>query len=262
MEFSFDLISDLHVETWDQFDWTGQPTSAHCVVAGDISKDRKLMAETLKHLGKCYQGVFFIDGNDEHRNYLEDIGGSYRELSRYVDRFKNVVFMQDNVVIVNGVAFLASNGWWSYDLDPTVDRDQTCNWFQHRYGVSSTVAPTIANLALNDAAYMSHSVKKLQMHQDVKAIVMITHTVPNPTLINHDMELEGHYRFNTSGNPHLQMALNQDTENKIKAWCFGHYHRPVDRTINGIRYVNNCRGRGNTPWCQSAYYPKRITIEF
>jgi hypothetical protein len=170
--------------------------------------------------------------------------------------------MQDNVVIVNGVAFLASNGWWSYDLDPTVDRDLTCIWFQERYGVSSTVAPTIANLALNDAAYMSHSVRKLQMHQDVKAIVMITHTVPNPTLINHDLELEGHYRFNTSGNPHLQMALNQDTENKIKAWCFGHYHRSIDRTINGIRYVNNCRGRGNTPWCQTAYYPKRITIEF
>ena len=262
MEFSFDLISDLHVETWDQFDWTWQPTSAHCVVAGDVSKDRKLMAETLKHLGKCYQGVFFIDGNDEHRNYLEDIGGSYRELSRYVDRFPKVVFMQDNVVIVNGVAFLASNGWWSYDLDPTVDRDLTYNWFQERYGVSSTVAPTITNLALNDAAYMSHSVRKLQMHQDVKAIVMITHTVPNPTLINHDLELQGHYRFNTSGNPHLQMALNQDTENKIKAWCFGHYHRSIDRTINGIRYVNNCRGRGNTPWCQTAYYPKRITIEF
>jgi UDP-2,3-diacylglucosamine pyrophosphatase LpxH len=54
----------------------------------------------------------------------------------------------------------------------------------------------------------------------------------------------------------------QDTENKIKAWCFGHYHRSVDRTIDGIRYVNNCKGRGNTPWSQAVYYPKRITIEF
>ena len=45
MQFSFDLISDLHVETWDQFDWTHQPTSPYCVVAGDVSQDRKLLAD-------------------------------------------------------------------------------------------------------------------------------------------------------------------------------------------------------------------------
>lgn len=262
MEFSFDLISDLHVETWDKFDWTGQPTSPYCVVAGDVSQDRKLLEETLKHLGRCYQGVFYIDGNDEHRNYLDNIGASYRALSRYVDKFKNVVFMQDNVVVVNGVAFLAANGWWTYDMDPLVDAEQTQQWFQQRYGVNSSVSQAITGMAINDAAYLSHSVKKLQMHQDVKAIVMITHTVPSPWLIDHDIELSGHYRFNTTGNANLQLALNQDSENKIKAWCFGHYHRPVDRELNGIRYVNNCRGRGNTPWSQAAYYPKRITINF
>lgn len=262
MEFSFDLISDLHVETWDSFNWEGQPTSPYCVVAGDVSQDRAKLAETLKHLGSCYQGVFYIDGNDEHRFYLESIGQSYRDLSRYVDKFKNVVFMQDNVVVVNGVAVLACNGWWGFDFDPTIDFDQTVSWFNNRYGINHSVAPVIANMAMTDAAYLRNSVRKLQMHRDVKAIVIVTHTVPNPLLISHDLELENHYRFNTTGNAHLQIALDEDSENKIKAWCFGHYHRSVDRIINGIRYVNNCRGRGNTDWCQHAYYPKRITIEF
>ena len=117
MIFAFDLISDLHVNTWDNFDWTHQPTSPYCVVAGDVSQDRKLLTQTLKHLGECYQGVFFIDGNDEHRNHLENLGQSYKDLRRYVDKFKNVVFMQENVVVINGVAFLASNGWWSFDFD-------------------------------------------------------------------------------------------------------------------------------------------------
>ena len=81
MEFSFDLISDLHIETWNQFNWTGQATSPYCVVAGDISQDRRILEETLRHLSKCYQGVFFIDGNDEHRNYLNDINGSYNAVS-------------------------------------------------------------------------------------------------------------------------------------------------------------------------------------
>jgi len=262
MEFSFDLISDLHVETWDNFDWTGQATSPYCVVAGDVAKDRNRLAETLKHLGNCYQGVFYIDGNDEHRDYLDDLGQSYRDLRKYVDKFKNVVFMQDNVVVVNGVAFLACNGWYSFTLDPTIDFEQTVAWFTQRYGVTHNVASTVANLAITDAMYLRNSVQKLQKHRDVKAIVMVTHTVPGARLINHDLELENHYRFNTSGNEHLQMALADDTENKIKAWCFGHYHRSIDQTYNGIRYVNNCRGRGNTPWSQSVYYPKRIVVEF
>lgn len=262
MQFNFDLISDLHVETWDQFDWTHQATSPYCVVAGDISQDRKLLTQTLKHLGECYQGVFFIDGNDEHRNYLENIGQSYRDLRRYVDKFKNVVFMQENVVVVNGVAFLASNGWWTFDMDPSIGREESMAWFHARYGVNVNVGPQIISMALNDAAYLHHSIKKLQMHQDVKSIVIVSHTVPTPVLIDHDLELENHYRFNTTGNPHLEAALDADTEGKIKTWCFGHYHRPVDRVVNNIRYVNNCRGRANTPWCRQPYFPKRITIDY
>lgn len=262
MEFSFDLISDLHVDTWDSFDWSGQPTSPYCVVAGDVSKDRKQLIETLKHLGNCYQGVFYIDGNDEHRDYLGNISSSYRDLRKYVDRLKNVVFMQDNVVIVNGVAFLAANGWWTFDFDPNIDYQQSVDWFQSRYGVDESVAASITNMAINDAAYLKNSVQKLQMHQDVKTIVVISHTVPAPWLVNHDLELEGHYRFNTTGNANMQLCLDYDSENKIKTWCFGHYHRPVDRDFAGVRYVNNCRGRGNTPWSQPAFFPKRITVEF
>lgn len=262
MEFSFDLISDLHVETWDHFDWSGQPTSPYCVVAGDVSQNRKLMIETLKQLGSCYQGVFFIDGNDDHRNFLDNLGSSYKDLRRYVDKLKNVVFMQDNVVIVNGVAFLAANGWWTFDFDPSVDYQQSVDWFQQRYNVDASVSASIVNMAITDAAYLKNSVQKLQMHQDVKSIVVVSHTVPGPWLVNHDIDLDGHYRFNTTGNPHMQMCLDYDTENKIKTWCFGHYHRPVDRYFGGVRYVNNCRGRGNTPWSQPSFFPKRITVEF
>jgi hypothetical protein len=64
------------------------------------------------------------------------------------------------------------------------------------------------------------------------------------------------------GNRHVQLAFGEDTENKIKTWCFGHYHRPVDMIRNGVRYVNNCRGRGDTEFAQPTYFPKRITVKF
>ena len=263
MTLAFDLISDLHIDTWDKFDWTDQATSPYCVVAGDVTRDRSELIMALTHLGRCYPGgVFYIDGNDEHSYYLNDLGGSYRELHNELSRIRNVVYMQDNVIIVNGVAFLGTNGWWSYDFDITVDYNQTVEWYRQRYNLALSDASDITGVAYNDAAYLINSVKKLQTHQEVKSIVIVTHTVPAPWIIEHDIELSGTHRFNCMGNRHLSRVLAEDTERKIKTWCFGHYHRSVDRVWQGVRYVNNCRGRGDTEYCQLSYYPKRIEIDY
>jgi hypothetical protein len=261
MTFAFDLISDLHVETWDKFDWAGQATSPVCVVAGDIARTIDLTVETLTHLGECYQAVFYIDGNDEHRWQLDTLNQSYKDLADRLVKIKNVVFMREHVVVINGVAIVGTNGWWSYDFDLGIDADQTRSWFQDVYQINKTAVDNVASAALNDAAYLIHSVKKLQTHPDVRSIVVVSHTVPAPWLVEHDIALSGSWRFNTTGNPHLELALNEDTEHKIHTWCFGHYHQSVDRIANGIRYTNNCRGRGDTEWCQRPYYPKRIEIK-
>jgi predicted phosphodiesterase len=261
MTFAFDLISDLHIETWNSFDWTGQPTAPYCIVAGDVAKGRKELIKTLTHLGECYAAVFYIDGNDEHRDYMEDLGESYRELNNRLHQIKNVVYMQDNVVIINGVAILATNGWWAYDFDPTVDHQQSMEWYRDYIGLTDSAVHSVTGVAYHDANYLANSVRKLQTHQEVKSIVVVSHTVPTPWLTEHDIELVGTDRYNLLGNQHLMNALDEDLERKIKVWCFGHYHKTVDRTIRDIRYVNNCRGRGNTPWGQTAYYPKRIEVE-
>ena len=263
MTFAFDLISDLHVETWDSFDWTGQATSPYCVVAGDVCRDRALLVDALTHLGQCYPGgVFYIDGNDEHRYQLEEIGTSYYELNRQVEKIKNVVYMQDNVVIVNGVAFLATNGWWTYDFDPNLDYEQSLAFVRNHYGINDSAARDIVGVAYHDAAYLMNSVKKLQTHNEVRAIVVTTHTVPGPWLVSHDTDLARTWRFNGQGNIQMGRTLLEDTENKIHTWCFGHYHKSVDRDYMGVRYVSNPRGRGDTNWCQQVYYPKRIEINF
>jgi UDP-2,3-diacylglucosamine pyrophosphatase LpxH len=261
MTFAFDLISDLHVETWDNFDWTGQPTSPYCVVAGDVSRDHDRVADTLAHLNECYAGVFYIDGNDEHRYQLEDLAGSYRSLKKKLKKLDNVVYLQDNVVIINGVAILATNGWWSYDFDPSVAYEESQAWYQEYTQSTQTSTDAITGIAYHDATYLTNSIRKLQTHQEVKSIVVVSHTLPGAWLCNHDPDLVDTARFNCMGNPHLQRALDEDTENKIRVWAFGHYHRPVDQDSGGIRYVSNPKGRGNTPWCQSAYYPKRIQVE-
>jgi hypothetical protein len=260
MSFAFDLISDLHLETWGDFDWTDRATSSFCVVAGDIARDRSLVITALAHLATCYQAVFYIDGNDEHRYQLDDLAMSYATLAKDIEHLKNVVYLQDNVVVVDDVAFLGTNGWWGFDFDLNIDPEISANWSQSTYSLSDLAIKNIAMMANTDASYMASSIKRLQTHHDVKHIVMITHTVPDPQLIAHDIELEDTYRFNTMGNRYMMQALGADTKNKIHTWCFGHYHGSVDQVKGNIRFVNNCRGRGDTKYSQYVYHPKRIVI--
>jgi UDP-2,3-diacylglucosamine pyrophosphatase LpxH len=256
MKFSFDLISDLHIGPHESFNWEGQATSTMCIVAGDISRDIEIVRDTLEHLAQCYQAVFYIDGNNEHRYNIDSISDSYQMLTGVVSNIKNVVFLQNNCVVINGVAILGTNGWWTWDFDPYIDEDQSRHWYCDAVNANRYTADEIYRLAYDDTAYLINSVKKLQKHPDVKSIVIVTHTVPAVDLINHDAELASTYKLNTMGNSNMSYVLDEDTENKIKTWCFGHYHNDVDRTMNSIRYVNNCRGHA----ANTAYYPKRIVI--
>jgi predicted phosphohydrolase len=265
MTFAFDLISDLHVESWPEFNWEGQATAPYCIVAGDVARDRGRLLDALKHLGQCYPGgVFYIDGNEEHKDQLDDLGASYRDLYRDLRMIPNVVFIQDNVIIINGVAIVGTNAWWTYDFDQTnsVSPEETMQHIQDHFGITNTTATDILGVAFNDVAYLQNSVRKLQTHNEVREIIIVTHTVPGPWLVSHDVDLVDSWMFNTQGNIHLGRVLLEDTEKKIKTWCFGHYHKPIDRQYMGVRYVSNPHGRGNTPWCQQVYYPKRIEVSF
>jgi predicted phosphodiesterase len=262
MQFAFDLISDLHIETWGAFDWTGQATSPVCIIAGDVCQDQALLLKTLKHLGTCYQAVFYIDGNAEHRNHMEHMDASYQFLSQQIERIPNVVYLQDNVIVIDGVAIVGTSGWWAFDFDLSVDVAESMLWYTERNELSVDTARSIAQTAVGDALYMSASIKRLQTHRDVKKIIMVTHTVPDPALVAHDVNLEGSPRMNTVGNRYMMQALAADTEKKIHTWCFGHYHGTVDQVRSGVRFVNNCRGRKNSLYSQHAYYPRRIVIDY
>jgi hypothetical protein len=262
MQFTFDLISDLHVDSQKNFTWTGQSTSTICVVAGDVGKSREKTLAALRHLTTCYQAVFYIDGNDEHRSQLEFLDVSYAEYTEQLLKIPKLIYLQDNVIVIDGVAIVATNGWWGFDFDPNIDFETCKTWYADKEGISEHAASTIQMFAINDAAYLINSVKRLQTHKDVKHIVVVTHTVPLPELIDHDPLIVDTPRFNTLGNRYMSQVLDVDTERKIHTWCFGHYHSSVDNLYNGVRYVNNCLGRPDSLYSKSVYYPKRIVVEF
>jgi len=263
MSFAFDLISDLHLDTWPEpFEWTDQATSPVCIVAGDVARDQDLLIQTLTHLGDCYGAVFYIDGNDEHTQHLDNLAYSYARLQNRISAIHNVVYLHGNVGVIDGVAILGTNGWWGFDLDPHIDPQQTMLWYHDKWQgqVPHNAIQAIRDMSVTDAAYMASSVSRLQHHRDVEHIVMVTHTVPDARLISHDVELEDTWRFNCMGNSTMLTALESDKLGKIHTWCFGHYHNSIDQIRNNVRFVNNCKGRANTAWSQHVYHPRRIVI--
>lgn len=259
MKLTIDLISDLHVETWPEpFDWQGRATSQVCIVAGDVARDPTVLKQTLTHLSKCYQGVFYIDGNEEHKHNWIGIGDTTREIEHFASQIPNLVYLHNNVVVTDGVAIVGTNGWWSWDFNSSIEEDQTKQWFENSYHAPKAVSSVIDHLAQADMSYLYQSISTLQTRKDVKKIIVVTHTVPGVEFVEHDISLNDSYRINILGNNWIRHALDADTENKVSHWCFGHYHGSVDRTINGVRYINNCRGRGDTDHKQIVYHPLRL----
>lgn len=261
MTLAFDLISDLHVESWDSFDWSGQATSPICVIAGDIARDPTRFRDTVEHISKNYQVTMVIDGNEEHKYNWDGLTSNTDDMQELLKDIPKVVYLHNNVVILNGVAFLGTNGWWSWDFDPSIDESQCFSWFCSSYHCNSTVPHLIKGLSRMEVQYLTNSIAQLQTHPEVKRIVIVTHTVPAVDLIEHDASLSGSYRINGMGTS-MRSALEADTQNKVRHWCMGHYHGSIDQIWDGVRYVNNPRGRGDTVWRQVAYYPKRIEVSF
>lgn len=229
MTVGFDIISDLNL-TKDDFVWDGKPTSLFCLVPGNISSDMTIVMNTLKHLSKCYQGVFFIDGYLEN-NDVNMRDPKIKEFQRLCSGFNNVIYLHANVVIVDGIGLVGINGWderhviWS-DTDKFQAK---CNKYE-------------------DVIYLEKTIERLQLHVDVKKIIVISNTVPTKEL--YFKETQGLSDDLYAGN-----VINADTENKIVTWVFGSTNKIIDTIQDGINYVNNPK------FDREPYYPKRIEID-
>ena len=255
----FDLVSDLHardirfLEQW-------QPTSPMCVVAGDVSDDLDQVQNVLGRLGELYQSVMYVDGNDEHRYQLADLGSSYHRVNQAVNGIENVVPLYENIAVVNDVAFIGANAWWAFNVQGGEPDDLACESVCRHYAAPPEACDQIIVTALQDTRYLANSVRRLQLYPDIRHIVIVTHTVPDFTIIAHDREITENYRVHTTTNPWMRTVLDEDTEKKIHTWCFGHYHRACDHQLAAGRYVSNPRGREHTPWFREDYQPLTIEI--
>lgn len=229
--FSVDLISDLKLTADDHFDWTDRQTSMFCIVAGNISDDLAVIGKVLLSLSHSYKNILYIDGSLEHTDLLSyDV--RIMELQELCRTIPNVVFMHNHVVILGDIAFVAINGW-----------------FNNRESVNSVEELMMVNeYRQSDLAYLSNTIKTLQLHLDTKQIAVISSCTPSKQM------LYGQISNLLHKNLEPIMVLAADSDRKINTWMYGGSNIVTDAYINKRRYVNNPK-IGNQP-----YWPKKIVL--
>ncbi len=229
-DIGFDVISDLNLNPDDSFNWEGKATSLYCLVAGNVSSDLRTVAQTLAHLGRFYQGVFYVPGLLEYQEFDGSMNQRTEELVSITEHLPNVVILHHHVVIIDGIAIVGVNGWG------TESRGE------------GLIDLLYSAARIEDVAYLSKTVEKLQKHLDVKKIIIVSSSVPHedlyfgqaPELISYQIP--------------LNTALVSDTEYKVKYWIFGTYDKSADAIIGDLNYINNPYMKRNPYWA------KRITV--
>ena len=255
----FDLISDLHVETWkaeDQPSWEGLGTSLVAVVAGDVSRDINLMYQTVVDISQHYKHVVYVDGNHEHDS-KGGINDRREEIADMFRKYRNITYLYRATIILDNTAFIGSNGWCSYDFCEPMMSKQECFHDLIDLGKNQDVMFEQWEMAMEDADYLAKTVNICSRDNTVKQIVLVTHTAPLRQLAWLPKSND-YYLLGEQGSSFLEGVLEADVNKKIKTWAFGHIHRPVDQVINGIRYVSNPRGVPGHHLAQTIYYPKYI----
>lgn len=228
-EIGFDIISDLNLKPDDSFNWENKATSLYCIVAGNISTNLRTVIQVLLHLSSKYQGVFFAPGKLEYET-ADNFAKRTEELTSIAQGIPNLVMLYQNVIVVDGVAILGTNGWGN--IGESLD--------------NRNLAMTAAKY--EDFTYLLKCLEKLQKHLDVKKIVVVTSAVPNEELYF------GEKPDDVVDQIPLSEILHADTEKKVTHWVFGTYNKPVDTVINNIHYLSN-------PYtAYGPYWAKRLAL--
>lgn len=231
MTVGFDIISDLNLDAEESFNWEGKATSLYLILAGNISDDLRVIRQTLLHLSKFYQGIFYIPGTLEHPS-MHLVKHRYEEISEICKEIRNVAYLYKHVVIVNGVAILAATGWYGHKC-----QEDTLSYLH------------LQAQNFEDISYLSETLTKLQLHVDVKKIIAVTNCVPSK---------EFYFGENPSTSEEMSSpitVLEKDTERKISHWIFGTYNKPSIKVSNNITYINNGYFKSRP------YWPRRIEVK-
>lgn len=248
------VLSDLHNEFFDVPPPLDVPDADVCVVAGDVSNKggERSLAYLAEQVGR-FMPVVFVAGNHEFYR------GSVVEGLHYMRsaRLPNVHFLEDDMVVLDGVRFLGCTLWTDFELGGSQAwNSHAAESLMNDYKAASLRKhPTWQRLQPRHTIEMHHRSRRfledaLRMEFDGPTVV-VTHHAPHPKSV--------HPRFEGST---LNAAFASDLTELLEAdgpelWVHGHMHDPSDYRVGNTNILANPRGYHN----ENSRYNPTLVVE-
>jgi len=246
---AFDLVSDMHIDAWGTrgaLDWASLKTpGTRILVDGGDDADLPVHSEAfLLEARAHYDVVIAVDGNHHHYSLGRTVGEGMQRFREFA-RANDIVYLDGEAeYLKDGVLFIGANGWYDFCVGfPTFSSERSrAVWRGQMDAARIKFDKGPATYAWQQAALLYEKFLEAEQRQEVKTVVVVTHTVPirEGLVWNSDERLN--LQNGSFANSRMQTLLSCTRSTKITTWCFGHSHRSADLTWNGIRFVNNARG--------------------
>lgn len=223
------IISDLHLEFGERAPML--PEADILIFAGDLNT--KARVQYLKTMSKYFEHVIFVDGN--HEFYRGDLHKTRHKIGDELEPFKNVHYLVNEKITLDGVDFLGCTLWTDMDNgDPLLMvnasgmmndfRKIRTNHYQGRF------TPKVW-LSEHEKS------KNFLINNMTKNSVVITHHLPSMKSI--DPKYKHMERMNHLYASDLEWMM---TAYQPQLWIHGHTHCNMDYMVDNTRVVCNPRG--------------------
>lgn len=218
------LVSDLHLEmTKDYPTYLLKVDCNVLVLAGDIGAPFTTKYKNFISLcSNTFEHVILVAGNHEYYNKKQSMDVINQKIEQIASAHSNVYYLQQNVIILDGVRFVGCTLWSS----PLNDIGLT-NDFTRINGLSET---KYKQLHYSDKLWLTNI---LSEEYNGKTIV-VTHHVPSFQLLNSkytDIIMNSYYASD------LESLLE-----KADYWFCGHTHNSINKIINKCNCIINPYG--------------------
>ena len=138
-------------------------------------------------------------------------------------------------------------------------RTARCSWFDAPSADGRPFDAVVQSLAEADAAHLAAAVAAAQDDERVRAIVLLTHTVPHRALLRKGVYPRALLDAAFYGSSLMERVPAVDAARKIALWGFGHSHAGADATLGHVRYVSQPRGRPDD-FARASYVPMLLEL--
>jgi len=256
---NFDLLSDLHLRSLDEsFLENIKPASNVLVLLGDICEINqvKQMLHFFKQLNKLWDYILYVPGN--HEFYGGHLTDTVSILRSHLKHLKNIVVMDNNTEVINGIAFIGSTLWTDHNKGNIISILNIENMLNDYNMIR--VSPILNDIRVKSSdiihlfnicfKYISDQVKKFD------SCVILTHHAPTYLSISQKYKesiINGAFASELS-----DFILDNP---QIKVWAHGHVHSKFDYKLGNCRIITNPYGYRNEIYSSTQLYkPLNIVL--